>query len=625
MLSGDRYLNAAQNNQLRTIRVEAQRGSIVDRSGRTIVSNVPGTAVRIWTADLPEGGPLRDVQAALEDPARAAAAADEGARGEQGRPADADPRQDRRPRGSGGDLLEHRADFPGVEIRAPTSASTSTRRSRRSCSATSARSRRGAEAAREAKDRDIRGGEKIGKTGVEAALRHAGSAAAGHGSAPRRLARTAARALRERRPAQSGYNIRLTLDVGLQRAAERALRDGIELAYEDDRFNANGGAIVALDPRDGAVLALASNPTYKPSVYVGRVDPKKLEPLTVERVAKERNYPGINRAIAGVYPPGSTFKPLTALAAISDGCSRPTSTSSARRTPSTASTSSVQELEPVHEHADDALHGARAVVRHLLLRRRQPLLRAGRARAAVLDEDAGLGEEVRLRPAGRARHRRRGVRAAADAGVAEGRRPDRLGQGVEPGRHDPDGDRPEGHQRDAAADGALLRGACERRQARHAAPRPGRRAAGGGGRAGGAGADASRGAAEGDRRRSGRARGRSRRPLRGDPRRERHLVGRLRQLPGPGRGQDRHRGEGRQPARLPPRPPRGSGVVVRLGAVRRQRLRQLPRREADADRRLRRDRERRPRRHGRRAGGAEGLRALVPRARRRPGGCVASD
>ena len=45
VLSGDRYLNAAQNNQLRTIRVEAQRGSIVDRAGRTIVSNVPGTAV----------------------------------------------------------------------------------------------------------------------------------------------------------------------------------------------------------------------------------------------------------------------------------------------------------------------------------------------------------------------------------------------------------------------------------------------------------------------------------------------------------------------------------------------------------------------------------------------------
>ncbi len=56
VLSGDRYLNAAQSNQLRTVPVEAPRGSIVDRAGRTIVSNVPGTAVQIWAADLPEEG-----------------------------------------------------------------------------------------------------------------------------------------------------------------------------------------------------------------------------------------------------------------------------------------------------------------------------------------------------------------------------------------------------------------------------------------------------------------------------------------------------------------------------------------------------------------------------------------
>ena len=141
----------------------------------------------------------------------------------------------------------------------------------------------------------------------------------GHAGAaqPRRLARPAQGTFDSAgRPARE--HDRLTLDIGLQRVAERALHDRIDLAYEDDRFNANGGAIVALDPRDGAVLAVASNPTYKPSVYVGRVDPK-LAPLTVDRVAKQRNYE-INRAIRhGVYPLGSTFKPLTALAAISDG------------------------------------------------------------------------------------------------------------------------------------------------------------------------------------------------------------------------------------------------------------------------------------------------------------------
>ena len=163
-----------------------------------------------------------------------------------------------------------------------------------------------------------RGGEKIGKTGVEPAfdtyLRgKAGAAQLRVDSLGRPQG-----AFTERRPAQPGNNVRLTLDVGLQRAAERALRDGIALAKGEDEWNANGGAIVALDPRDGAVLAMASNPTYKPSVYVGRVDPKKLEPLINPSVAKQRNYPGLNRAIAGVYPPGSTFKPLTALAAISD-------------------------------------------------------------------------------------------------------------------------------------------------------------------------------------------------------------------------------------------------------------------------------------------------------------------
>ena len=86
--------------------------------------------------------------------------------------------------------------------------------------------------------------------------------------------------------------MRLTIDVGLQRAAERALQDGIALASQNDEWNANGGAIVALDPRDGAVLAMASNPTYKPSVYVGRVDPKKLEPLTDAERREGAELPG---------------------------------------------------------------------------------------------------------------------------------------------------------------------------------------------------------------------------------------------------------------------------------------------------------------------------------------------
>src|SRR3970040_257374 len=54
VLSGEEYLAAAQNNQLRLVRVEAPRGSILDRRGRVIVSNVAGTAVQLWVGDMPK-------------------------------------------------------------------------------------------------------------------------------------------------------------------------------------------------------------------------------------------------------------------------------------------------------------------------------------------------------------------------------------------------------------------------------------------------------------------------------------------------------------------------------------------------------------------------------------------
>ena len=127
VLSGDRYLQAAQDNQLRTFRVEAPRGVILDRNGRTVVSNVPGTAVQIWVERPPEGGPLQHARGALARAARAPppARARGGSCGDG--PADADHRQDRRQRA--GDRVSlrapdrvpgrpHRADVP-ARLRVP--------------------------------------------------------------------------------------------------------------------------------------------------------------------------------------------------------------------------------------------------------------------------------------------------------------------------------------------------------------------------------------------------------------------------------------------------------------------------------------------------------------------------
>ena len=70
VLSGDTYLAAAQGNQLRTIRIEAPRGTILDRNGRVIVDNVAGTAVKLWVGDLPANRRYAVITAARGRPPR---------------------------------------------------------------------------------------------------------------------------------------------------------------------------------------------------------------------------------------------------------------------------------------------------------------------------------------------------------------------------------------------------------------------------------------------------------------------------------------------------------------------------------------------------------------------------
>ena len=131
--------------------------------------------------------------------------------------------------------------------------------------------------------------------------------------------------------------------------------------------------------------------------------------------------------------------------------------------------------------ADDAADRARRLLRHLLLRAREPLLQpAARGRPPA----AAVGKPLRLRPGSPPRHRSRRGRPPAHARVAQGHvhqedRPDPVAgrPPLEAGRLDPAGDRPEGPARHADADGAVLRADRERRSARDAA-RPARRRAG---------------------------------------------------------------------------------------------------------------------------------------------------
>jgi penicillin-binding protein 2 len=116
-----------------------------------------------------------------------------------------------------------------------------------------------------------------------------------------------------------GHTVQLTLDVKLQQAAERALAYGLQLARADGQWAANGGAVVAMDPHDGSILALASSPTFKPSTYAGRVTRTALANQgLVARTAQAKNFPALDRATMTTYPPGSVFKPVTALAAMQE-------------------------------------------------------------------------------------------------------------------------------------------------------------------------------------------------------------------------------------------------------------------------------------------------------------------
>jgi len=329
VLSGTQYLRAAQNNQLRTIRVEAPRGAIVDREGRMLVDNKQATAIQIVPADLPRRGlqrrrELRRLSRILDVPyARVA----RDLRRQASNPlahvtVKAAARED-----EVAYLLEHENELAGVEIR-----ETYIRHYPFQSLAAHVLGYVGeinSDQLERLRKRGYELGDKLGQGGVEATydtyLRgQPGRAQLRVDS----MGRPRSSVIPMRAP-KRGYSLRLTIDIQVQRAAEQALREAIAYARTQDCkgcWMANGGAIVAIDPRNGEIRALASNPTFQPRVYAGQPNPRELRPLMNQRKAEEANFPGVDRVTQGLYPPGSTFKPVTALAAMQEHVLSPYST-----------------------------------------------------------------------------------------------------------------------------------------------------------------------------------------------------------------------------------------------------------------------------------------------------------
>jgi penicillin-binding protein 2 len=324
VLSGEQYLQTAQNNQLRSLRVAAPRGRIVDRYGRPLVTNKPGTGLQLWPADLPKERParlqeLRALAKLTNVPIGQIAAEIRRRKGDPLTPVTIrySIREDQVAY-----VREHLREFPGVQP-VDTYLRQYPYRSLAAQTLGYVTEVSPEQLKRHRKD-GIRAGDKIGQTGLEAAY---DSYLRGRPGLRRlrvdSLGRPQSSLLRAAN-AQPGHQLRLTLDVKLQQAAENALAYGIQLAKNDGQWAADGGSIVALDPSNGAVLALASNPTYDPSVFVGRVKQERLadEGLT-PATARRANVPAINRAIGAGYPPGSTFKPLTAIAGMQEHVIQP--------------------------------------------------------------------------------------------------------------------------------------------------------------------------------------------------------------------------------------------------------------------------------------------------------------
>jgi penicillin-binding protein 2 len=167
----------------------------------------------------------------------------------------------------------------------------------------------------EARFRGVRQGTVVGKSGVEYAydryLRGRNGAEALQVNALNQFEGVLARARRAPAP---GRQIRLSLDAGLQQEGQLALQRAIGAA-NGLGHPARAGAFVAMNPSDGEVYAMGSYPSFDPSIFTRPIPYAKFKQLNSEA----NGAPLFNRSLQGLYPTGSTFKPITALAAMRHG------------------------------------------------------------------------------------------------------------------------------------------------------------------------------------------------------------------------------------------------------------------------------------------------------------------
>lgn len=309
VLSGDQYLAEANENRVREVKVEAPRGEIVDRNGRLLVGNRGSWAVQVdprqLSSDAEIRATLRKLAPLLGEPyARLHRRFREAYKeASYSTPTVAtDVTFDRVTK-----LLERQERFPGVTV-----------------GKTFVRSYPRDQLAahifgyvREVNEKQLgtaryegaRLGDRVGQEGLEREYDRFLRGQSGTQRVQVDVGNQARGQLPGKEPVP-GQNLRLTLDLGVQRAGEQAMG-----------LVAGGmkGAFVVMDVRSGEIVALGSQPTFDPSVYTGLLRPETFKRLN----SKETGQPLINRAISAQYAPGSTFKLFSGLAGLENGLVAP--------------------------------------------------------------------------------------------------------------------------------------------------------------------------------------------------------------------------------------------------------------------------------------------------------------
>ena len=297
IVRSEHYWRLAENNRLRILRLEAPRGLIYDRSGQLLVENVPSFRLLI------DRSLSADLEASLVFAASILDRDEEGL-GESLQRYRGVPR-------NVPVLLAEELELNQValfEVAIPEHPEFEIAATRRRLY------RYGDQvahllgylseptAAEQERDPTLVAGDMIGRSGVEQLRDRELRGTAGERTVVvDSRGRVAASGDVDRTDARAGESVTLTIDLGLQQEAQKLLEGNV-------------GSIVALDPRDGAVRAMVSSPSFDPNGFAGRLNQEDWE-----RIVGAPNKPLQNRAIHNAYPPGSVFKIAMAVAALADG------------------------------------------------------------------------------------------------------------------------------------------------------------------------------------------------------------------------------------------------------------------------------------------------------------------